>query len=325
MNKSQLQSFHELFTVLSDMHFFYDQKIKYLIPYLEAVEQTWNKLLACPKNIAHHTFISTNSSISAICTSWRSSGDCWCIQNGIASNIRDYIKTLVLESSFLLQDSSMSFVQTWFNPNNRIVNKMCGLGTILHDGFGVYEESTFCMQWEPLIELHSNTYMTDSLDTAHSDAFRDFIMDNRSRLFYDSEYFASDPYLKSTDSLFSKSGLQRTRFIDIVYTVVGIQAVVISYLSSPGINFSFLENRTEIIVQDGVDLSPHLISEIGGVLRKRMLSSAILRPVVTDRRTGTALIQHYGATLLHEYTRRIWTKEAFQELYDYITNKYCQT
>lgn len=323
MNEPKIPSFSRLFDILTDMHFFYDQKKRLLILNYEVVEQTWNKLLDCPKDIAHHTFITHESHISAICSSWKSSGVCWCIQNGIASNIRDYIKALVSESYSLLHDSSMSFVQTWFNPLNQIVNKMCGLGTALHDGFGVYEESTFCLQWDPPVGDHSKTYMTYSPDEAGCIALRDFIIDNRSRLFYDSGDFAGDLNLASVDFLFSKSGLRQARSIDIIQTIVGIQAIVICYHSSPGINFSFLENRTEIIVKNGVDLAPPLLSVIGEVVRKRVSPSAIPRPVVTDRRTGTALIQHCGATLLHEYTRRIWTKEAFRELYDYILNKYC--
>ena len=325
MNEFTVPSFPEIFSALSDMHFFYDRKKRLLLPNYEAVEQTWNNLLACPMDTAHHTIISTNAQISAICSSWRYSGDCWCIQNGIASNIQDYIKALVSESLTLLQDSSMAFVQAWFNPHNRIVNKMCGQGTLLYDDAGVYVDSTFCLHWEPAVGSVSDTYWVDSLGAANAVDFRDFIIDNRSRIIYDSEDFATDPLLASMDALFSKSRLRRRRSIDIIHAGDRIQAIVISCHSSPGISFSFLENRTEIIVGKGVDRTPSLLSAIGEVARGQVPPGAIPRPVITDGRTGNALIRHCGATLWREYTRRIWTKEAYQALYDYITNKYCQT
>lgn len=202
---------------------------------------------------------------------------------------------------------------------------MCGQGTSLYDDIGVLSESTFCLHWEPPIMPLADTYWVDSPTASKDEDFKSFIINNRSRLFYDSEDFARDPNLALIDSLFSKSGLHRSRSIDIIHTSAGIQAVVISYHSSPGISFSFLENRSEIIVGESIDQAPALLSVIGEVIRKQSSSDFIPRPIITDKRTGNALIQHCGATLLREYTRRTWTKEAYQALYEYISNKYSQT
>ena len=316
-------TFSDIFSLLSKMNFIHEQKKKYLIPNYDSVQQTWNHLLSCPDNLAHHTMIVSDTEATAICSSWRASKECWIIQNGIASNIRDYINTLVLESSFLLKQPALHFVQAWFNPENRIVNKMCGKGTLLYEQNGTYEESTLFLHWEPTISLCDETYHIDSLESICRTAFQDFIIENRSWLFYESGDFSGDPYLKDINTVFMSHGLFRHRFIDVVHSISGIDAIIISYFSSPGISFSFLENCTEIIVNKNIELSSGLFSAISEVIRNRTESWTAPKPIITDRRTGTALIQYYGATLIRKYSRRIWTKEAYGFLYDYILAKYC--
>ena len=135
------------------------------------------------------------------------------------------------------------------------------------------------------------------------------------------EDIANDYSLKKIDALFQDVGLTHTRKIDVICSESEIQAVILSYFSSPGINFSFLENRTEIIIGRDVPLSSELISVIGEIIEKNCNARNVPGPIVTDKRTANALICA-GAILLREYEQRIWTRRAYENLYDYITNKY---
>lgn len=321
MYKDREISYAEFISLLTSMHFIYEDKERILLPYIDDLRQTWDILLQSPKNIANHSILSSGNKITAICSAWRSSVNCWCIQNGVAYNIRDYVKTIVSESVKLLEEPSASFLQTWFRPNNTVVSKMCGYGTPLNKSDGVYSDINFCLLWDIQVKSGGTGDLTLLPPKVNSTMLENFIIDNRSSLLLEGEDISNDPFFESVNKLFHKAGLTHTRKIDVISSPSGIQAVILSYYSSLGINFSFLENRTEIIVGKNVTFSPDLIAIIGNTIYQNSKDRIVPSPIITDKRTGNALLNE-GAVLLREYERRIWTKKAFEKLYFFITNKY---
>jgi hypothetical protein len=304
------------------MHFIYKDKEKLIQPYIPLLLPTWDILLQNPRGVACHTIFSSGTSISAICSSWRSSTNGWCVQNGVAYNIRDYVRAIVSQSYKLIEDPSVSYIQTWFRPGNTIVCKMCGLDSPLCNIDGVYSDVNSCLLWTPKTrygEIGDLTLLAGGV--VDKTAFKSFIIDNRSSLFYEEEDLADDPSFENVNKLFYKAGLTNRRKIDVISSSSGIQAVILSYFSSPGINFSFLENRTEVIVGRNVAITSGLIALIGETVRKRKKERIVPSPIITERRTGNALISN-GAILQREYERYIWTKDTYKKLYEYITNKY---
>lgn len=314
-------SYIGLLSLLSKLHFIYKDKERLLQPYQKLQQKTWNILLQNPQYVAHHTFLSSDNQMRGICSSWRATSKCWCIQNGIADRIRDYIKTIAIESTYLLSEPSAEYIQTWFRPENVIVKKMCGYGTNLDETEGVYSEVISCLLWDPTLSSIKKEGLMSINNSFERTALQDFLEDNCSPLFCASEDIANDPTLESINTLFQGVGLYRTRSIDVICSASDIQAVLLSYYSSPGINFSFLENQTEIIVGKNVTLSPELIEMISLVISKNNKTRIVPGPIITNKRTGDVLMSH-GATLLREYVHRIWTKRTYADLYEYILNKY---
>ena len=304
------------------MHFIYKDKETLILPYISVIRQTWDILLRSPSGIAKHTIQFSGKNISAICSSWRSSTNCWCVQNGVAHNIRDYVRAIVSQSFKLLEEPSASYIQTWVRPDNTIVCKMCGLYSPLYNTDGVYSDVNSCLLWAPRTRLRERGDLTLlEWELVDKTAFKSFIIDNRSSLFYEEEDFADDPSFENVNKLFQKAGLTHRRKIDVISSSSGIQAVILSFFSSPGINFSFLENRTEIIVGRNVSITSGLVAMIGETVRKSNKERIIPGPIITERRMGNALIRN-GAILQREYERHIWTRGAYKKLYEYITNKY---
>ena len=131
------------------MHFIYKDKEKLIQPYIPLLTHTWDILLQSPRGVVCHTILSSGTSISAICSSWRSSAKCWCVQNGVAYHIRDYVRAIVSQSYKLIEAPSASYIQTWFRPDNTIVCKMCGLDSPLCNINGVYSDVSSCLLWAP--------------------------------------------------------------------------------------------------------------------------------------------------------------------------------
>ena len=187
-------SSNELISLLTDMHFIYKDKEKLIQPYIPLLLPTWDILLQNPRGVACHTIFSSGTSISAICSSWRSSTNGWCVQNGVAYNIRDYIRAIVSQSNKLLEEPSASYLQTWFRPDNTIVSKMCGLDSPLCNINGVYSDVNSCLLWAPKTrfgEIGDLTLLAGGV--VDKKAFKSFIIDNRSSLSYEEEDFANDP------------------------------------------------------------------------------------------------------------------------------------
>ena len=322
MYKDKKISSTEFISLLTDMHFIYKDKETLIVPYIGVIQHTWDILLRSPTGIVNHTILYSGNKITAICSSWRSSTNCWCVQNGVAHNIRDYVRAIVSQSSKLLEEPSVSYIQTWFRPGNTVVCKMCGLNTPLYNIDGVYSDVNSCLLWDPRTRLGEIGDLTTlAKEAVDKTAFKSFIIDNRSTLFYDVEDFADDPSFDNLNKLFHKAGLMHRRSIDVISSPSGIQAVIISYYSSPGINFSFLENRTEVIVGKNVTITTSLVAMIGEIVRKSNKERIVPSPIITEKRTGNALIID-GAILQREYERHIWTRDTYKKLYEYITNKY---
>lgn len=312
----------EFISLLTDMHFIYKDKEALILPYIGVIQHTWDILLRSPSGIAKHTFLFSGKIIKALCSSWRSSINCWCVQNGVAHNIRDYVRVIVSQSYKLLEEPSASYIQTWFRPDNTIVCKMCGLDSPLRNIDGVYSDVNSCLQWAPRTDIGEiGDLALLAWGVVNKTAFKNFIIDNRSSLFYEEEDFEDDPFFENVNKLFHKAGLTHRREIDVISSSSGIQAVILSYFSSPGINFSFLENRTEVIVGSNVTITSELIAMIGETVRKSNKGRMVPAPIITERRTGNILISN-GAILQREYERYIWTKDTYKKLYEYITNKY---
>ena len=312
----------EFISLLTDMHFIYKDKEALILPYIGVIQHTWDILLRSPSGICKHTILFSGKKITAICSSWRSSTNCLCVQNVVAYNIRDYVRAIVSQSYKLIEDPSVSYIQTWFRPGNTIVCKMCGLDSPLCNIDGVYSDVNSCLLWTPKTrygEIGDLTLLAGGV--VDKTAFKSFIIDNRSSLFYEEEDLADDPSFENVNKLFHKAGLTNRRKIDVISSSSGIQAVILSYFSSPGINFSFLENRTEVIVGRNVAITSGLIALIGETVRKRKKERIVPSPIITERRTGNALISN-GAILQREYERFIWNRDTYKKLYEYITNKY---
>lgn len=322
MCKDKIITSTEFISLLTEMHFIYKDKETLILPYISVIQNTWDILLRSPSGIAKHTILLSDNKITAICSGWRISTNCWCVQNGIAFNIRDYIRAIVSQSDKLIEDPSASYIQTWFRPGNTIVCKMCGQDSPLFGSDGVYSDVNTCLLWNPKtisMEIGDLTLMAGG--AVDKNTLKSFIIDNRSSIFYEEEDFANDPSFEYLNKLFRKVGLTYRRKIDVVYSSSGIQAVVLSYFSSPGINFSFLENRTEVIVGRNVTITSGLIAMIGETVRERKKERIVPSPIITERRTGNVLISN-GAILQREYERYIWSRDTYKKLYEYITNKY---
>ena len=140
------------------------------------------------------------------------------------------------------------------------------------------------------------------------------------------EELHTDVELRAVDELYRSVGLRRTRRVWLAYRDRKNEPVgaAIAYRGPLGANFSFLENRCDLL------LHPTLAeSEVKSVAAGLLNSSATAYgdfeldaiPVISDASALSALVQ-LGAEYLRDYCQGIWLKDGTLGFYRHIDSFY---
>jgi hypothetical protein len=129
---------------------------------------------------------------------------------------------------------------------------------------------------------------------------------------------ATDLGLEELDAVYQKWGLRRYRRSWIARAAEsGVALGAISAYRGPlGLNFSFLENRAELVLQP---VAPHLPEDVAWALLDAARSTyddfeLAAIPTAVWAAAGGGL-PHPAATFVREYHRGLWLKEAYPEWY----------
>jgi hypothetical protein len=148
----------------------------------------------------------------------------------------------------------------------------------------------------------------------------------RGELYVTAEELDRDVELQSVDCLYRAVGLRRTRQAWVACRAGSGQVIgaALAYRGPLGLNFSFLENRCDLLV--GAELSPPEAADVTTALLDAAAATyADLPldeiPVVADDVSAPALIA-CGGQLLRQYCQGIWLKDAQPALYRHVDGFY---
>jgi hypothetical protein len=179
---------------------------------------------------------------------------------------------------------------------------------------------------QPLVSGRQSVEIAN-YDPSAREAFLGLVLDTRGRLYIRAEELDSEDFsLNTLDSRYQQVGLRRFRQIRLAYItgVPGPAAATIAYRGPLGLNFSFLENRTDLIV------APEVPSEqLSGILAP--LLEATLESYsdfeldwvpLTAPESERAELADVGVQFLRTYSQAIWVREAFRDFYRHIDGFY---
>ncbi|WP_406057914.1 hypothetical protein OG462_14845 [Streptomyces sp. NBC_01077] len=135
-----------------------------------------------------------------------------------------------------------------------------------------------------------------------------------------------DLRLDDVDRLYRLVGLRRYRRIWVQYDATGrLRAAALAYRGPLGFNFSFLENRCDLLVSPELE-EPEARRAIDALIGAASAAYEDFEPGSVPVAAATPLdrLLLAGAERVRPYTRALWLAEAYSDLYQHIDSLYAR-
>ncbi len=322
-------SAREIFVMYEKVGFLYPQKKQLLGDNLSFIEKNWARAMAHNDPLLHIvTFKDTDEQVAASVMCWRTGKHDWLYQHLVAN--RNPLASWSVMQSFSTVTTSQGVEdskQNWYRPNNRYAHRL--FGSIIET---VGKQYSDVIRYAYLkVDRKGPDFAPSSCAIEHGVALnreeevRDFVRRHRGMVFAEAEGVETNDWeLSDINSIYQSGGLFRYRHVVIAVDhkfgrVIGVALV---YRGPLGLNFSFIENRCDLILSDDAGITDADVA--------RSLLDASLRyysdfeldwiPVVVNPRAVSALIGI--ATHLRDYNQVIWLRPGFDAYTEHLDKFY---
>ena len=248
----------DIFDIYNESGFLYPQKLDTLRPFWSSIRRLWNRLMeGRPPLLMAGIEGRHKRSTGAI---WRSSKRNWFLQHlaskgdafGTASLVMGAIAALYLPGE-------ADGFQVWFRGDNKLPNRL--FGSVLLEGTGENQDSAartynYCIvRKSDLKSMRFSGLEVMGCDASTAPVACSLLTESRGAAFVNVEELETDPFLSEIDSQFQREGLRRNRKIYVAFKANQPVACAIAFRGPLGLNFSFLENRCDLVLKPDLDLS----------------------------------------------------------------------
>jgi hypothetical protein len=179
----------------------------------------------------------------------------------------------------------------------------------------------------PIHTIDPGRWSVDTLRPEDHAEFHSLVVKARGSVFLTAEELTVDDIeLGALDDIYREAGLRRYRRIFVARDRESraVQGAALAYRGPLGLNFSFLENRCDLIIE------PTLTAEQAGEVANALLRSVAetyadflpaFIPVVTDKRASQVLVQQ-GGELIRQYAQSIWLPDGYEGWYRHVESFY---
>jgi hypothetical protein len=317
--------FDDVCAIYEASGFLYPQKSDTLTPFLPSIRQLWAQLMRTkPPLLMVGVDERHKRSTGAV---WKGTSSTWFVQHlasqgdpfGTASLVMGTIAALYLPGE-------ANGFQVWFRGDNKLPRRIFASGLLEGNG----EDSAlhtyhYCMvrKQECTTRQFAGLEVV-SCDESTADLAGSLVGGVRGNAFVAVEELSTDPFLAAIDAQFRCEGLRRDRQIYVVCK--GGQAVgcAHAFRGPLGLNFSFLENRCDLVIKPGLEASE------SAAIVEALLSSAIAAyadfepewiPVTTD--APSAGLPTFVRPV-RSYTQAIYLRPAMPRFYDGLRGIYAR-
>ncbi len=246
-------SLEELLAKYEAAGFLYPAKRERLAPYMSAVADTWERTLAAGDELRRViTFESDNGRRWGSVDTWRGSEGTWTVQHLVANGGGVGSRASVLTAiGRCWADPNFVACESWFRPSNPFPNRVIG-GSVRAMGEGLsaradYEYIAVAPQAIPRSRVPARETTTASSDLL------ELIDRNRGHVYILGAALSQDPCLEAIDAHYRSVGLRRYRRIWLAESRSGnCVGAALAHRGPLGLNFSFLENRCDVIVDQAL-------------------------------------------------------------------------
>jgi hypothetical protein len=321
-------SINQLFALYERTGFLYPGKAARLTPHLGQVRENWRRMLRGGESLLYVLTSGNEKEGRASIAVWRTTHHGWMSQHLVSENNPNGSRAVMLAgtAASILRGVDQSY-QNWFRPENRFPSRVFGsmvqtIGTSLSS---VQRHMYFAMSRK--LSLPSAEGMrVVPYDPSHKEALCAIARASRGNVYVTAEELAVDVELKAVDELYRSVGLRRTRQVWLAYRTSKNEPIgaAIVYRGPLGANFSYLENRCDLL------LHPTLaVSEVQDALVPLLAAASSayqdfeldVIPVIADS-IGSAALVTLGADYLRDYCQGIWLQDGNLRFYRHIEGFY---
>ena len=321
-------SINQLFALYERTGFLYPGKAARLTPHLGQVRENWRRMLRGGESLLYVVSSGNEKSGRASIAVWRTTHQGWMSQHLVSENNPLGSRAVMLAgtAASILRGVDESY-QNWFRPENRFPSRVFGsmvetIGTSLSS---VQQHMYFALSRKLSLPSSSGIRVV-ACDSSHKEALCDLARASRGQIYVSAEELAVDVELKAVDELYRNVGLRRTRQVWLAYPEGKNQPIgaAIAYRGPLGANFSFLENRCDLLLHPKVadfeapDAVTALLRAAFAAYQDFELDAI---PVIADPISSVILIQ-LGAEYLRDYCQGVWLKDGNLRFYRHIEGFY---
>lgn len=320
----------ELFRRYERAGFLYPAKLQKLAPYLPLVKENWRKAQRAGELLQWvATYEDSDHGQWGSITSWRSTASGWVTQHLVSLGGPVASRAVMLAGQAVrLLDWRDSAQQSWFRRSNRYANKIFGsiTSSLGQRNSWVGDYSYFFLPLK-LVPPISSTLRVDVATATDLPELRHAVATARSAVYCAAEALVDDDLaLEAVDQLYAQVGLRRYRRVLIARSTSSsaILGIALAYRGPLGLNFSFLENRCDVVLAPGLgaasarETGAALIAAIAGTYEDFELGAM---PIVIDT-AYAGVLRALGAEYIRDYAQSIWLSAGFEAWYHHTERFY---
>jgi hypothetical protein len=318
----------ELFALYERTGFLYPAKAARLLPHLDAVHDSWARLLQAGESLMYLLSAGDEDEGLASIAVWRTTRDSWVWQHLVCESTPMQSRAVMLGGLVRCMRTGLGeSQQNWFRPENRFPARVFGsMVESVGESYSSVQRHMYFAVPRLAGRRRARTVHLASYDCSQHEALVAVAAAARGGMYVTAEELDRDVELRSIDVLYRKAGLRRTRQVWLAYRAGSDEAMgaAIAYRGPLGINFSFLENRCDLL------LHPRLTDDEAAAVTTGLMDAAMAAyegfeldhvPVVADKRAAPALCT-IGGEFLRNYCQGIWLKNGQPLLYRHVDRFY---
>ena len=318
----------ELFDLYERTGFLYPEKAVRLLPHLNRVKENWSRMLKAGETLLYVLTAGDTQKGRAALAVWRTTHLGWTYQH-LVSEGNPYASRAVMlaaDAASILKGSDESS-QNWFRPENRFPARVFGsmiqaIGSSLSSA---QNQAYFALHRGLPMPVDGATRIVNYDPNCNKDLCS-IAEKTKGRVYVAAEELAGDVTFKALDLLYRRVGLRRTRHVWLAYDKRQNRPIgaAIAYRGPLGLNFSFLENRCDLLLLPSLS-EAELKSATAALLNAAVTAYENFEmehiPVIVSEDNVPVLL-NLGAEFIRHYCQCIWLKSSYPRSYRHVESFY---
>lgn len=321
-------SVSELFDLYERTGFLYPDKAARLFPHLATVRENWRRMLQAGESLLYVLTAGDKRRGRASLAVWRTAHYGIMSQHLVSENNPFASRAVMLAAAAATIRKSVDLsAQNWFRPENRFPARVFGsmVQTIGESLSSVQRHAFFALP-KKLKLTCDGRIRVEAYDSSQRQELSAIAAAARGSIYVTAEELDRDVEFAKVNALYREVGLQRTRHVWLAYHPNKEEPIgaAIAYRGPLGVNFSYLENRCDLLLHPTLpesevsEAASSLLKAAAGAYEDFELEEI---PVIVEE-MATHVLYKLGAEFLRHYCQGIWLKNGQPRFYRHVDSFY---